>query len=146
MAAEQRQRRGHVFILHQDCIRHVQPDGRKIPYGQYAAFQHHFAYLLRAGGRDGYNPYAHPAFLAELLHLTQRQNAFAGLLSINQIWIRIKSRYDIKAVSVKPLIGHKRPAQFARARQERVAGTVIAQKIFQLRNKIGRYISYFRLA
>ena len=53
MLRQHRQRRGHILVLHQNAMRHVQMHGCKVPDGLDAVGDQQVADLLRVRGRHG---------------------------------------------------------------------------------------------
>ena len=63
---KKRERRGHVLVLHQNAVRHVQVLWRKVPDGEDPVLNQQIAHVLRILSRDGDDADFDLAALADL--------------------------------------------------------------------------------
>ena len=143
---KKRERRGHVLILYQNAVRHVQMLGREVPDRKDPVFNQQIAHSLRILSRDGDDADFDLAALADLSEPRELHDGLSALRRADERVVCVECSDDIEPVFGKAAVSEQRPSEFSGTNEHGVVAVAVAEEVFNVRNQMLAVVADFRAA
>ena len=141
---QQRQRRSHILIVHQNVRRNIQMLRRKIPDRADAALDQQVAHMLRVLCRDGDDADLHLVAAADLVQTGHVHDRLAAFAHADDGVVCVERRHDVQPVLGKAAVAEQRAAELARADEDGLVRVAVAQKALNIRDQTFAVIADLR--
>jgi hypothetical protein len=135
MLGQKGQRRGHVLVLHENVLRHVQVLRGEIPDRADAVGDQHVADLLRVLGRDGDDADHDLVLLADVLQAGDVHDRLAVVADADQRVVRVERGHNVEPVLGEAAVAQQRAPELAGADQNGVVRVSVAEELLDIRDQ-----------